>query len=83
VRGAYLVPPDELERMHQTEGEVEMTTEAINQLNREDSSAMVGLQRNAGSRYAEPGLLNEREEALVHFYRYLADKVPPDNEAQQ
>jgi len=83
VRGAYLVPPGEFERMHQTEGEVEMTTDAINQLNREDSSAMVGLQRNARSRFAEPGLLNEREEALVHFYRYLADKLSPDNEDQQ
>ncbi len=75
VQGAYLVPAAEYERIHQAEGELEMTQQVLAQLNREDSSAMVDLQRNAGSRFAEPGLLNEREEALVHFYRYLADRL--------
>ena len=33
------------------------------------------LQRNAQTRFGEPGLLDEREEALVHFYRYLANQL--------
>ena len=41
---------------------------------------MIDLQRNAGTGFAEPGLLNEREEALVRFYRYLANQlVTPEN----
>ena len=75
VTGGYLVPPSEYERISADPDELELTREVIAQLNREDSSAMVDLQRNAGTRFAEPGLLNEREEALVHFYRYLANQL--------
>lgn len=55
--------------------ELDLTREVIAQLNREDSSAMIDLQRNAQTRFAEPGVLNEREEALVYFYRYLANQL--------
>ena len=75
VTGGYLVPPSEYERISADPDELELTRAVIAQLNREDSSAMVDLQRNAGTRFAEPGLLNEREEALVHFYRYLANQL--------
>ncbi len=75
VRGGYLVPPDEYERIHAAEGELEFTQAAIAQLNREDSSAMIDLQRSAHSRFAEPGVLCEKEEALIHFYRYLAGRL--------
>jgi len=75
VMGGYLVPPGEYERISADTDELELTREVIAQLNREDSSAMIDLQRNARTRFAEPGLLNEREEALVHFYRYLANQL--------
>lgn len=75
VRGAYLVSPEEFDRIHQTEGELAFTQTTIAQLNREDSSAMIDLQRNAYSKFAEPGILCDREEALIHFYRYLADRL--------
>lgn len=75
VRGAYLMPAAGYERIRQTEGELEMTQFALVQLNREDSSAMVDLQRNAHSRFAQPGILNSSEEALAHLYRYLADQL--------
>lgn len=75
TQGGYLVPTSEYDRIMADEVELELTREAIAQLNREDASAMIDLQRNAKSRHAERGLLNEREEALVHFYRYLAGQL--------
>ncbi len=78
VTGGYLVPPSEYERILAEPGELAMTKDLIAQLNREDSSAMVDLQRNARTRFAEPGLLNQREEGLVHFYRYLAHQLSTD-----
>lgn len=54
------------------------TQEAIAELNRQDASATVIAQRNLTSATAVPGQLNEREEALVHFYRYLADRLTND-----
>ena len=75
VTGGYLVPPSEFERINADPDEFDATRELIAQLNREDSSATIDLQRNARTRFAEPGLLNEREEALVHFYRYLANQL--------
>ena len=75
VTGGYLVPPSEYERISADTDELELTRELIAQLNRQDSSAMIDLQRNASTQFAEPGLLNEREEALVHFYRYLANQL--------
>lgn len=79
VRGAYLVPPDEYDRIV-ADGELELLEAAMEQLNSEDASAMVDLQRNTQTRYAEPGILNEREEALVHFYRYLAHRASPNGD---
>ena len=76
VVGAYLVPPSEYERIHADPEEIAFTDEAIAELNRQDASATITAQRNLDSRTAAPGPLNEREEALVHFYRYLADRLP-------
>ena len=78
VTGGYLVPASEFDRINADHDELELTRESIAQVNREDSSAMVDLQRNTRTRFAEPGLLNEREEALVHFYRYLASRLTND-----
>lgn len=78
VTGGYLVPPSEYDRILANPEELELTRQLIAQLNIEDSAAMVDLQRNAGTGFAEPGLLNEREEGLVHFYRYLANHLAAD-----
>lgn len=75
VHGAYLVPPDEYERIIADPEELAMTTEALAALNRQDASATVEAQRNVRSRVAVPGPLNEREAALVHFYDYLRSRV--------
>lgn len=75
VIGGFLVPPQEYERLKSEPAELEQTREAIELINEEDASAMVDLQRNSGSRFAVPGKLNVREEALVWFYRYLADRL--------
>jgi phenylpropionate dioxygenase-like ring-hydroxylating dioxygenase large terminal subunit len=75
VTGGYLVPPSEFERINADSVELDLTRAVIAQLNQEDASATIDLQRNARTRYAEPGILNEREEALVHFYRYLANQL--------
>lgn len=75
VTGGYLVPPSEFERINADTEELDLTRAVIAQLNQEDASATIDLQRNARTRFAEPGVLNEREEALVHFYRYLANQL--------
>ena len=73
--GALLVCPEEYARIEQS-AKVRAETEAtVELLNTEDSSAMVDLQRNAHSRYAVPGVLNEKEACLLDFYRYLAAKL--------
>jgi len=75
VIGGFLVPPDEFERLQSQPEELAMTRDMIEEINEEDASAMVDLQRNAHSRYAEPGQLNVKETALLYFYRYLADRL--------
>lgn len=72
VIGGYLVPPDEYERITESPEELAFTNEVIEQLNREDSTATIALQRAAGSRLATRGPFNAREAGLIHFYRYLA-----------
>lgn len=73
--GGFLVPQDEYERLQGEPEELALTRDMIDEINREDASAMIDLQRNAHSRYAEPGQLNVRETALLYFYRYLADRL--------
>lgn len=75
VIGGFLVPPDEYERLQTVPEELSATKDMIELINHEDASAMVDLQRNAGSRFAEPGQLNIREKPLLLFYRYLADRM--------
>ena len=75
VIGGFLVPPDEFERLQGAPEELAMTRQIIETINQEDASAMIDLQRNTRSRFASPGKLNVREEPLVHFYRYLANRV--------
>ncbi len=73
--GGYMVPPDEFERLQNAPEELAYTKQVIETINREDASAMIDLQRNAKSQYAQPGKLNVREEAMLHFYRYLAKRA--------
>ena len=75
VIGGFLVPPEEYERLQSEPEELKVVRESIETINEEDASAMVDLQRNARSRFAQPGKLNTREEALLWFYRYLADRL--------
>ena len=75
VIGGFLVPPDEYERLQGEPDELQMTRDVVATINEEDASAMVDLQRNARSRFAERGKLNVREEPLLHFYRYLANRL--------
>lgn len=73
--GGFLVPPAEYERLQNEPEELDMTRQLIEEINREDASAMIDLQRNARSHHAVPGPLNIRETALLHFYRYLATRL--------
>jgi phenylpropionate dioxygenase-like ring-hydroxylating dioxygenase large terminal subunit len=75
VIGAYLVPPPEYYRITGDPDEMALTAAVLTELNEQDASATVVAHRNLRSRTAAPGPLNEREEALVHFYRYLADRL--------
>ena len=75
VIGGFLVPPDEYERLQSAPEELAVTRMMIETINQEDASAMIDLQRNVRSRVAAPGKLNIREEPLLYFYRYLADRT--------
>jgi len=75
VIGGNLVPPDLYKMMQENDALREGNAASIDQINSEDASAMVGLQRNAGSAHAEPGLLSEMERCLLYFYRYLAQRL--------
>ncbi len=79
VIGGFLVSPNEFERLQAEPEELSATRSAIETINEEDASAMVDLQNNAHSRFAEPGKLNRREEALLWFYRYLAERLEVDS----
>ena len=71
VIGGALTHPLFYEQMQASKKLQDENTAAINAINHQDASAMVDLQRNANSRYAEPGLLSEKEGCLLYFYRYL------------
>jgi phenylpropionate dioxygenase-like ring-hydroxylating dioxygenase large terminal subunit len=77
VVGAYLVPPTEYDRITQDPDEMAFTAAVLSELNEQDASATVVAHGNLRSRVATPGSLNEREEALVHFHRYLTDRLGP------
>ncbi len=75
VIGGALVLPEIYEAVEADEAVREALAAYTNKINGEDASAMVALQRNAGSAYAEPGLLCEMERCLLYFYRYLAQQL--------
>ena len=73
--GALLVCPEEFARL-EASAELRANTRAtVELLNTEDASAMVDLQRNAHSRFATPGVLNQKEACLLDFYRYLGARL--------
>lgn len=71
VIGGNLVPPDMHAVLAADEALSRANADAINAINAQDASAMVNLQKNVRSRFAEPGLLSEKERNLLCFYRYL------------
>jgi len=79
VIGGNLVNPAMYEMVTRSPETQAGNAQAINAINREDAQAMVNLQRNAHSMFAEPGLLGIKEKCLLYFYRYLATKLdrPP------
>lgn len=82
VIGGNLVHPDFYEGLQQSASARAENAAAIDRINAEDASAMVNLQRNAHSMFAEPGLLCEKERCLLYFYRYLAGRLFAPNESQ-
>ncbi len=83
VIGANLVHPLLYEQLSQSEEALAMNEAAINQINAEDASAMINLQRNAHARHAEPGLLCDKERCLLFFYRYLARMMGEPRQIRQ
>lgn len=77
IIGGNLVHPELYEILASDDDLLQYNADLINRINGEDASAMVGLQRNAHSNHAEPGLLAEMERCLLYFYRYLADRLDP------
>lgn len=75
VIGGFLVPPEEYDRLQTVPEELAATRQLIETINEEDAAAMIDLQRNVGSRVSPPGKLNIREEPLLLFYRYLANRL--------
>jgi len=75
VIGGNLVHPDLYKALEADAALRDSNAASIDRVNSEDASAMVGLQRNAASAHAEPGLLCEMERCLLHFYRYLAQRL--------
>ncbi len=75
VIGGNLVNPAMYEMVNKSAKSLAGNTDAINEINREDALAMVNLQRNAHSIFAEPGLLSIKEKCLLYFYRYLGDAL--------
>ena len=73
--GALLVCPEEYARLEANAELREQTKLTIDVINSEDASATAQLQRNAHSRFATPGLLNEKEACLLDFYRYLGARL--------
>ncbi len=77
VIGGNLVNPVMYEMVTRSQKSQAANAEAINAINKEDAQAMVNLQRNAHSMYAEPGLLSIKEKCLLYFYRYLGERLLP------
>ena len=75
VIGGNLIPSDLHKLVSQSEQLESALADGVNAINVQDASAMVNLQRNAGSAHAEPGLLSEKEKCLLHFYRYLGKQL--------
>ena len=48
---------------------------ALEYLNAQDSAATEKLQSVMCSRHAVPGALSDKEESILHFYRYLASRL--------
>ncbi len=75
VIGGNLVPPDLHAHFEIHEKERLANADAVNAVNAQDARAMVNLQKNVRSRFAEPGLLSEKERNLLCFYRYLSRQL--------